>query len=269
MEVYNLKITAIQAQKRKGRYNIFIDGQYRFPVSEEVLIQFQLHKGQEITDEQISQISDADLISKAYNKALDYLSYQLRTEKEIIEYLQKHEFQDSQIELVLKRLREQNYLNDLEYARSYVRTMAHTSDKGPKVITQNLRKKGVLENDIETALTEFSPEEQLENAVKISQKLIRKYQRDAFKTQIQKVKKGLFTKGFSTDIANEAIDQLDLTKNEDNERQQLELLGNKLIRRYQKLPLAQRNQKVKMALYRKGFSMDDINHFIDYQDIEN
>ena len=37
------------------------------------------------------------------------------------------------------------------------------------------------------------------------------------------------------------------------------------MRRYQRLPLSQRNQKVKMALYRKGFSMDEINQFIDEQ----
>ena len=260
-----MKITAIQAQKRKGRYNIFIDGHYRFPVSEEVLIQFRLHKDQEITDDQIKAITDADLISKAYNKALDYLSYQLRTEKEIIQYLQQHEFTDLQIEPVLQRLRAQGYINDLEYAKSYVRTIAKTSDKGPKVITQNLRKKGVLENDIETALDEFSSEDQLQNSIKIAEKLTRKYHREAFKIQIQKIKNGLFAKGFSSEIATEAINQLGLEKDEDQEKEQLHLQGAKIIHRYQRLPLSQRNQKVKMALYRKGFSMDEINQFIDEQ----
>ena len=260
-----MKITAIQAQKRKGRYNIFIDGRYRFPVSEEVLIQFRLHKDQEITNDQIQAITDADSISKAYNKALDYLSYQLRTEKEIIQYLQQHEFTDFQIESVLQRLRAQGYINDLEYAKSYVRTIAKTSDKGPKVITQNLRKKGVLENDIETALDEFPFEDQLQNSIKIAQKLARKYHREAFKIQIQKIKKGLFAKGFSSEIATEAINQLGLEKDEDQEKEQLQLQGAKIMRRYQRLPLSQRNQKVKMALYRKGFSMDEINQFIDEQ----
>lgn len=43
------KITAITTQKRRGRYNIFIDGHYAFPVSEQSLIQFRLSKGQELT----------------------------------------------------------------------------------------------------------------------------------------------------------------------------------------------------------------------------
>lgn len=265
MEVDNVKITAIQAQKRKGRYNIFIDGHYRFPVSEEILIQFRLHKNQEITDDQIKVITNADSISKAYNKALDYLSYQLRTEKEIIQYLQQHKFTDLQIESVLQRLRAQGYINDLEYAKSYVRTIAKTSDKGSKVITQNLRKKGVLENDIEIALEEFPFEDQLQNSIRIAQKLARKYHREAFKIQIQKIKNGLFAKGFSSEIATEAINQLGLEKNEDQEKEQLHLQGAKIVRRYQRLPLSQRNQKVKVALYHKGFSMDEINQFIDEQ----
>lgn len=265
MEVNNVKITAIQAQKRKGRYNIFIDGQYRFPVSEEVLIQFRLHKGQEITNEQIKVITDADAVSKAYTKALDYLSYQLRTEKEIIQYLQQHGFTDLQIEPVLQRLRDQGYINDLEYAKSYVRTIAKTSDKGPKVITQNLRRKGILENNIEIALEEFPYRVQLQNAVKIAQKLTRKYRNEAFKIQIQKIKNGLFVKGFNSTVVTAAINQLDLEKNESQEKKQLQLQGAKIFQRYQKLPLAQRNQKVKMALYRKGFSLNDINQFIDEQ----
>ena len=38
-------ITKISAQKRPGRYNIFLDEQYAFPVSEEVLIKYGLRKG--------------------------------------------------------------------------------------------------------------------------------------------------------------------------------------------------------------------------------
>lgn len=259
------KITAIQAQKRKGRYNIFIDGQYRFPVSEEVLIKYQLHKGQEITKQEIEAITNAEQIAKAYNKALDFLSYQLRTEKEIIDYLVKHDFTEFEIEPTLKKLREQNLINDLEYAKSYTRTMARTSDKGPRVIRQNLRKKGVLENEIDEALTEYSTQMQLETLAHLIPKLLHKYQREAFKNQIQKAKKALLTKGFNSDLINEAFTMQNFEKDEKQEQAQLQKIGAKYWKKYAKLPNAQRNQKVKMALYRKGFNLDDINRFIDEQ----
>lgn len=257
------KITAIQAQKRKGRYNIFIDGQYRFPVSEEVLIKYQLHKGQEITNEQITNITNAEQIAKAYNRALDFLSYQLRSEKEIIDDLQKHEFVADKIELVLKKLRTNRLINDLEYAKSYVRTMKNTSDKGPRIIRQKLRQKGIGENDIDKALQEFSVEEQLENCFKIASKLNNKYRRESFKNKVQKIKQGLLTKGFSNPIIAQVIDQLDIAKDDDTEFNKLKVAGEKLLRRYDYHPNLKQKQKIKMSLYRKGFSLDEINRFID------
>lgn len=262
-------ITSIQAQKRKGRYNIFIDGQYRFPVSEEVLINFQLHKGQEITKEEIEGITNAEKVSKAYNQALNYLSYQLRTEKEIIDYLYKKDFSDYEIEPTLKKLREQKLINDLEYAKSYTRTMAKTSEKGPKVIQQQLRKKGILENDIDTALLQFTLENQLENVIHLINKLAQKYRNEAFKNKIQKIKKSLLVKGFSTDVINDALTRVNLEKDNSNEQIQLQKNGEKLFNRYRKYSSLERNQKVKAALYRKGFNIDDINHFIDeHQNLE-
>ena len=40
----NQKITSITAQKRPGRFNVFLDGNYAFSVSEDVLVKFQLSK---------------------------------------------------------------------------------------------------------------------------------------------------------------------------------------------------------------------------------
>lgn len=83
------KITSITAQKRPGRFNVFLDGNYAFSVSEEVLVKFQLSKGKELDSADLEEIFKADDLSKALNKALDYLSYSLRTEKETRQKLAK------------------------------------------------------------------------------------------------------------------------------------------------------------------------------------
>jgi hypothetical protein len=36
-----LQITKIEAQQRAGRYNIYVNGRYAFPVSEDVLIRYR------------------------------------------------------------------------------------------------------------------------------------------------------------------------------------------------------------------------------------
>ena len=75
------KITKIQAQKRKGRYNVYLDGKYAFPVAETTLIEFRLMKDVELTDKQVKEIEDRENVNKAYGDAVNFLSYQLRTEK--------------------------------------------------------------------------------------------------------------------------------------------------------------------------------------------
>ena len=59
------KITKIEAQKRKGRYNVYLDGQYAFPVAESVLIKYRLMKGMELDQNQIAQVTTDDQIAKA------------------------------------------------------------------------------------------------------------------------------------------------------------------------------------------------------------
>ncbi len=59
------KISKIEAQKRKGRYNIYLDGKYAFPVAESVLIQFRLMKGTELDEKQIAAIATADQQAEA------------------------------------------------------------------------------------------------------------------------------------------------------------------------------------------------------------
>ncbi|MBA1393524.1 recombination regulator RecX, partial [Lactobacillus sp. XV13L] len=45
-------ITKVSAQKRPGRYNVFLDGQYAFSASEQTIAEFILLKGQELSAEQ-------------------------------------------------------------------------------------------------------------------------------------------------------------------------------------------------------------------------
>lgn len=44
-------ISKISAQKKPGRYNIFLDGKYAFSASEQTVAKFVLLKGRKLTDE--------------------------------------------------------------------------------------------------------------------------------------------------------------------------------------------------------------------------
>ncbi|MFC6291042.1 recombination regulator RecX [Levilactobacillus angrenensis] len=256
-------ITMIEAQKKNsGRYNVYVDGAYAFPVSESVLIDFRLYKGMEVTKDLETHLVDADNVAKAYNRTLDYLSKQLRTEKEIHDKLVELEIPEETIALTFQKLRELNLVDDAHYAASYVRTMMHTGDKGPRVIRQHLRQKGVGEKLIDDALVLYTPEDRLTVGTAVAEKLAKRYHRQAFGTQQQKIRQGLISRGFNNDEAGQMIDSLDLTPDLDQQHDLLVKQGEKIWRRYRALSPSERKYKTKQTLYRKGFQLDDISQWL-------
>ncbi|ETA73609.1 recombination regulator RecX [Ligilactobacillus equi DSM 15833 = JCM 10991] len=252
----------IQAQKRPGRYNIYLDGQYRFAVSEDTLLDFELRKGLELEETEIDFILQKEATNKFYNKALTYLSSQLRTEKEIVTYLSKQDALPTQIDVTIQKLKKLKLVDDNFYARSYVRTMAKTSSKGPNVIANKLRQKGLAPNDIEDGLSEYSLDDQLANGLKLAQKLALRYHKESFFIQKQKINQGLIQNGFGK-VSSDIMDQLDLQEDEDAQNEALQRQGQKIWQRNRRFDLTQRKLKTRQALYRKGFSNDEISHFLE------
>lgn len=261
------KITKIEAQKRQGRYNIYLDGKYAFPVAESVLIQFQLMKGMEVDKELQAQITTADQIAKAYSRMLDYLSHQLRTESDVIQKLRDIETPEEFIEPVLQKLRAQKLLDDHEYAASYVRTEMNTDLKGPGNIRQKLQLKKIGENDIDDALSQFTPERQLENAGKLAKKLFRRYRSQPTRRQEQKVRQGLVTKGYSSSIYDQIKEQVEPEEDVDQQQTLLEEQATKLWHRYRRYEGREREMKFKQAMYRKGFDLDAVQAWLDQLDL--
>lgn len=136
------QITAIVAQKRPGRFNVFLNGQYAFPVAESVLIKYRLYKGMEVDQKLLQQISNDDQVAQAYNKMLDYLSHQLRTEHEVEQKLVEIDTPPEFVPVVMAKLRENRLLDDREYAAAYVRTEMNTGLKGPGWFAKNFVKSG-------------------------------------------------------------------------------------------------------------------------------
>ena len=256
------KITKIQAQKRPGRYNVYLNDKYAFPINEETFIHFRLSKGMEVTKHLIEKINDFDNMAQAYNKALTYLTRQLRTQKEVEMKLKQLSFSDEVIEQVIAKLLDLRLLNDGEYAKSYVRTMMKTSDKGPQYIIGHLRQKGVLENDIENALELFDDDSQVATALKVGQKMAEKNQKLAVRQQILKIKQRLLNKGFRGDVIEQAIQQLDLKGDPDLQNQAMLKITAKILRKNHGVPDYQKMQKIKQALYQKGYDSSQIEIFM-------
>jgi regulatory protein len=259
-------------QKNKERYNIFMDDgsgeKYAFSVDEAVLIKHQLKKGMEIDDLLLTEIHYDDDIRKTYNLALRYLANRMRSELEVRTYLEGKEAEPPVIQEVILKLYEYQFLDDEQYAISYVRTQINTADKGPILIKRELVEKGIKESWIDHALLEFSYELQLEKAQKICSKLGGTNKKDSARVLKQKMEQMLFRKGYHSAIISEATEK-ELSERTDEEKEAIMFQINKLERKYQQYEGYEYEQKMKTALFRKGFSLDQIEAYLSQRQHED
>ncbi len=261
-------ISKIEPQRRKGRYNVYINETFAFGVDEEVLLRFELKKGLHVTPELQKKIEAEDSFAKAYSKTLSYLSHSLRTEKQIRDYLVKNEI-DLYTDRIIGTLKELKLIDDLIYAESYVRTMANVNQKGPRNIEQDLKQRGVSENTIMDALMEYPEELQLENAVELAEKQWSKTRNRSGFESVQKVKQYLVNKGYSFEQADQAIAAIDTEKDADEEYKALEKQGDKAHKRYaRKYEGYELKQRLKRFLYSKGFPNELINRYLKEREME-
>lgn len=260
-------ITKITVQKHnKDRYSIFTDSgrgeEYAFSVDEDVLIKYNLKKGMELDDFAVTEMLFQDDIRKAYNTAINYLSHRMRSESEVREHLKKKEISDAVIKEAIHKLYEFKFLNDEEFANAFVQTKLNTTDKGADVIKLELKEKGIAPDLITKAIEEVSYDEQLEKAIKLSEKYALKNKKDSSRILKQKIEQMLKRKGYSFSIIRAALDETEVEKEAGAEMDALRVQGDKLHNKYSKLPEREYRQKLKMALYRKGFPMELIDEFI-------
>jgi regulatory protein len=263
------KISRITTQKKsKNRYNIFLsEGQneaYGFSVDEAILIEYRLRKHLELDDAMIATLVQKDTLHKSYTQTINFLSYRMRTKKEIRDYLTKKEVDQTHINEIIDRLTKEKLLDDKEFAEMFVRTRINTSAKGPMVIKKELIEKGVSVLIAEEAVEHYPYEAQVKKAAKLIKKKLNHGKKESFRKQVQQLQGNLIQKGFTQDVIKDALTGIEDEKDDEMEWDALTTQGEKLFRKHQsKLEGRQLQNKVKEALYRKGFQLDQINHFLE------
>lgn len=256
-------LSIIRITKDKGPfYQIdFSDGE-SLKVSEDILVRYRLLKGQELENETIEEIKKNSGFDFGLQQALNYLSYQLRTEKEIRIYLKDKEIGQEDRHKIVDRLKELGLINDLTYGESYVRTNMRLSDKGPKKLAMQMQQKGLTPEIIEQALEQYTFEDQVENAHQTAEKTYNKNYGKSQKELLRNIQQRLMTKGFSSDVIQEAIEALPKETDPEEEYELLVQQGDKLWRKNSRFESKKRKMKVKQSLYQKGFNLEMIQRFI-------
>lgn len=196
-------ITNISAQKNnKNRMNIFVDGEFFCAMSVEIIIKNRIKVGIEIDKEKLEKFIFENEKHDALVKATDYISKNLKTKKQVKEYLIKKGYSYEIALYCVDKLKEYDYINDEEYSKRYIESVA--SKQGYRLTQYKLMMKGVRKEDIDNAYLQTSID-QKENAKLIAKKYLKN--KEITKENIAKAYRYLIGKGFSYDEANYAIEE--------------------------------------------------------------
>jgi regulatory protein len=146
-------ITMLQMQKRnKERVNVFVDDEYAFAVGLNVAL--GLKKGQRLSAAEVEAFKQDGDIDLAFQRSVRYLGMRPRSSAEIVTYLKRKEYDEAVVEVVVRRLHEQGYLDDEAFARFWVDNRNRFRPRGAQALRYELRQKGVERETIDSTLEE-------------------------------------------------------------------------------------------------------------------
>ena len=147
---------------------------------------------------------------KFYNRALKFLSYRPRSEKEIRDKLKRKKASEEIINKIILRLKENNFLNDEEFVKWWIEQRTNFKPRSLKLIKMELGQKGIDKELIDETIDELpSAIDDLESAKKLIEKRLSRYKNLSRDEKFQKIARYLVSKGFSYDIIKEIFKSLD------------------------------------------------------------
>lgn len=144
------------------------------------------------------------------NRALRFLSFRPRSEKEIRDYFKKKQVDPLVSQKIIDKLRESKFLNDMEFARWWVEQRTLIKPRAWRIIKIELKQKGISSEIIEELNINSESEEinDLTMAIKLAQKRLQRYKNLSRQEIYQKMGRFLISKGFDYDTVKRSIDEV-------------------------------------------------------------
>lgn len=206
-------------QKDPNRFNVYVDGQFAFGISAEIRFEKKLEIDQKLSEKQVEDLINLDQTERLLNKALNFISFRPRSEKEIREHLLrkgklkevKGEVEKTQYEFsvgeVLRRLKKLGQINDRTFASWWIDQRNRFRPCGQRLLRIELRAKGVSKEIIDESLC-INDEDQMQLALAAASKkmkLLKKYNEEEIRLKIGQF---LLRRGFDWNIIKKVVDTL-------------------------------------------------------------
>lgn len=250
MHVKNMKINNYK-KKKNNLYEITLQDGNKINLYDDTILKFSLLINKEFNEEKWQEIISFNNKIASYNIAIKYLNTKLRTEKEIRKKLK--DYLESDINYTVNRLKDEGYLNNALYIKSFVNDSINLKMMGPKKILFSLKKLGFKDNEIEEYLDSFNEDIWLDKIDKYIDKKIKSNHNTSASILKHKIMQELINKGFSNNLILREISKYEFVDDKSIYEKEYQKIKNKLSKKYTGEELEFR---IKVALNNKGFKIN-------------
>lgn len=199
------KITALKVQvKNPNRVSVYLDEEFAFGLSR--IVAAWLKVGQFLSEEKIASLQAQETQENAFQKALVLVSYRPRSEAEIHQKLTRGGFDPGTIQLAIERLRKAGLVQDQTFAQSWIENRSTFRPRSRAYLAFELRRKGVNDETIQSALAQAAEDDQL--ALAAAQKYARRLEHLEWAEFQKKLSAFLGRRGFSYSTIRPVVSQV-------------------------------------------------------------
>ena len=237
-----------------GKYKILLDDGRELLLYEDAILKFELLLKKEILETDIFEVELFNQECDVYYVALNSIKSRFKSVYDTKEFLIKKEYPSEMIDKAIEKLVRQGYLNDKDFAKSYINNQIITTNKGPYKIKRELSEHKVSLEIIEEELEIFDEESQLEKIEKVANRLYKTNRNKGGAVLKKNIVNDLVNLGYSTDLISKVVEKFDFSNNNDIASREYEKLYKRLSRKYEGKEL---EYKIKEKLYQKGLYYED------------
>lgn len=128
---------------RRKRLSIHLSDGQVISLTPEIAARFHITPGRSLTGDRVETLAAAQDREDALATALRLVAFRPRSEKEMRQALGRRRVSPELREEIVSRLRELGLLDDRAFAASFVDSRDRSSPRGPRLLAQELRQKGL------------------------------------------------------------------------------------------------------------------------------
>lgn len=252
-----MKITLFKKTKN-NKYELTFDNGDKVSFYDDLIVKYNLIINKDLDINKLNELISENNSLDGYYLSIKYINKKLRSEKEVIKYLEKLNFDKLIIDKTIIKLKNDGYINSKLYIQSYINDQINLTLNGYNKIKSNLLKLGFLEEEIINYLSKIDNIVFKEKAQKLIDKKIKVNKNYGINKLKIKINYELINMGYDYTVFKDYLDSIKI----DNQLIKNEI--NKLMKKYK----AKYSDKeliyfIKNKLYIKGFSEEEINREIN------